>query len=462
MKKSNLLHCYQNGNYNVSLYSDGTKIRFSLDDEFKPVFPESIDVKITNKCDNNCKMCHENSNIDGMHGNLNSKFFSSLPRGIELALGGGNCLLHPDLFSFLKRMKTQGVICNMTINQHHFKKNLNLIKQLLDEKLIYGLGISVCDMCDVNDIISFCDEQTNCVIHIIAGAIDYNVLTTLYDHNLKVLILGYKIFGRGEEFYSDNVRKNIDFFRENILDISKHFSIVSFDNRAVKLLNIESKFENFDKFYMGDDGEFTMYIDLVNQKFAQSSTSYIRYDLKDSILEMFKVVQNEKRKYQLKYYLNKTLYANADSTNYTLRYNSINNTWEKSNFDIIKSLEDNSITEVDPSSGIFIANFNDPRPKFYDFYSIEGDFKKEKEVSKSQEFIENMTYFVCNKYKYLPKDFILNLRCSSLDEAYGFGMRELLDEIYLDVNRESDLIKIEKTPDDYIIHFNEDVFDKCK
>lgn len=55
---TNLLK-YTNGNYNVTLsLKDGTKIRETEEDEFIPSRPESIDIKITNKCDIGCLFCH--------------------------------------------------------------------------------------------------------------------------------------------------------------------------------------------------------------------------------------------------------------------------------------------------------------------------------------------------------------------------------------------------------------------
>ena len=39
--------------------------------------------------------------------------------------------------------------------------------------------------------------------------------------------------------------------------------------------------------YMGDDGEATMYIDLVNKQYALNSTSTYRKDLMDNIDDMF-------------------------------------------------------------------------------------------------------------------------------------------------------------------------------
>jgi len=57
---TSILHSYQNGNTLVNLYNDGTKTR-EYEGEPKPVFPESIDVKITNYCDAGCTFCHEKS-----------------------------------------------------------------------------------------------------------------------------------------------------------------------------------------------------------------------------------------------------------------------------------------------------------------------------------------------------------------------------------------------------------------
>lgn len=53
-----ILHSYINGNVKVTLYTDGTKIQEWSDDELaNPIFPNSMDIKITNFCDLNCKFC---------------------------------------------------------------------------------------------------------------------------------------------------------------------------------------------------------------------------------------------------------------------------------------------------------------------------------------------------------------------------------------------------------------------
>lgn len=55
--KKGLAH-YRNGNYDVFLFEDGTKIRYTEEDEFKPAFAENIDVKVTDRCTGtNCQFC---------------------------------------------------------------------------------------------------------------------------------------------------------------------------------------------------------------------------------------------------------------------------------------------------------------------------------------------------------------------------------------------------------------------
>ena len=296
---SNVLNTYKNGNYIVRIYNDGSKVRLTLDDDFNASFPESIDIKITNYCNNNCPMCHENSSINGKHAVLDYPFLNTLSSGTELAIGGGNPFSHPNLKDFLISMKEKGIICNVTINQNHFVKYLKVIKKLIDEKLIYGLGVSIIDESNIEEIINFAKENENVVIHLIAGLIKTSLLNKLYDKHLKVLILGYKEIGRGVNYFNKSIKDNICYLKDNILEISSHFYVISFDNLAIEQFDIKNKMddEEFEKHYMGDDGNFTMYIDLVKQEFAISSTSLSRHPLLDNIKDMFEIVKMESKQY---------------------------------------------------------------------------------------------------------------------------------------------------------------------
>lgn len=50
-KRNKIIGGYTNGNYNVVIFEDGTKIRATKENEFIPTRLESCDCKITNFCD---------------------------------------------------------------------------------------------------------------------------------------------------------------------------------------------------------------------------------------------------------------------------------------------------------------------------------------------------------------------------------------------------------------------------
>ncbi len=284
-----LLAVYKNGNYLVKLYDDGTKIKQTNAEDFIAEFPDSIDLKITNYCDLNCPMCHERSTKRGKHANLEQDFISTLHRGTELAIGGGNPLFHPQLLPFLQRLKTQGIICNLTINEKHLLKNLELVQSLIDQKLIYGLGVS---LNKVNQkTLEFAIKNKNVVFHVINGI--FTNYDKIADKGLKLLILGYKTFGRGKDYYNQEIAKNMQNLKQNVKELFGKFKVVSFDNLALEQLDIKSivSKETWDSYFMGEDGQASMYIDLVKEKFGISSTSAKRYKIKPSIIEMFKVVK---------------------------------------------------------------------------------------------------------------------------------------------------------------------------
>jgi organic radical activating enzyme len=290
----NLIGEYRNGNYNVSIFDDGTKIRENNLDFFEPAFPECMDVKITNFCDAGCGYCHENSTTAGLHGNiLQSKFIDTLPPYVELAIGGGNPLSHPDLIPFLRKLKNKNILANITVNQLHYEKSQSEIETLVSEKLVYGIGVSFLHFTE--NILSLLKKYPNIVIHIINGVANQKDIEKLYDKNLKLLILGYKNFRRGKDFYSSMVENKKNLMYENLESILKRFSVVSFDNLAIEQLNVKRFLsdEKWNEFYMGDDGKFTMYVDLVENKFARSSVSTNRYDVLPEIKDMFNIIRGE-------------------------------------------------------------------------------------------------------------------------------------------------------------------------
>lgn len=293
-----LLYKYKNGNVTVTLFKNGTRVQ-EWDDKESPFYetPLSMDIKITNRCDLACPFCHEKSVVNGENGDLRYLFniLKDLPKGTELALGGGNPLEHDNLLAFLEMCKAYGFVPSMTINSKHLLEYKRIINFLIDSKLIYGLGLSIDDDFDF-DLLKNINNTKNVVLHVIAGVNDVSLLEKVLQKSIvkKVLILGYKDFGRGVAFHSSDVD---DICAKWYVEIGPYLNKVhlSFDNLGVNQLDIKRFLtdEQWDLFFQGTDGLSTMYIDSIKKEFAISSTGKKRFPLTGNIFEIFKVVQKE-------------------------------------------------------------------------------------------------------------------------------------------------------------------------
>lgn len=288
---------YINGSYHVIIEDDGTKTRRLLGKDSSFVeYPESIDVKITDYCDLGCAFCHESSTVEGKHADLD-KLFDVLSQmelyGQEHAYGGGNCLSHPDIIPFLTKMKAAGVISNITINQGHVGRYFDMIKYLIDEQLVYGVGVSI-----TSNQFKYIDElmsiTPNVVLHVIAGVHHPSIVDELLAKygTVKVLLLGYKDWGFGIQYRDEKVNTLIDKWYTRIGSIIRKKGLtISFDNLAIEQMDLKRWFigEGWKKFYMGDDFTFTMYVDGVKQQYAPTSRSPERVGFDEmSIVDYFR------------------------------------------------------------------------------------------------------------------------------------------------------------------------------
>jgi hypothetical protein len=266
---------YQNGNTTVTIMNDGTKIR-EYENTAEVLHPESIDVKITDYCDMGCAYCHESSTTKGVHADLDKllEVISELPAGVELAIGGGNPLSHPHLIEFLQALKAKGIIANLTVNQGHLKTFQDMIIYLIKDELVKGVGISITSN-NFNYIKPLLEITDNIVYHIIAGVNKVEVVEKLIElGKCKVLVLGYKLFGFGVKYHSKEVDSELKRWYKNLPTFLGKCTL-SFDNLAIEQLKVKRLFthEGWNKFYMGDDFCFTMYIDAVKQEYAPTSRS---------------------------------------------------------------------------------------------------------------------------------------------------------------------------------------------
>lgn len=301
-----LIEAYTNGNASVEIYTNGTRV-INCDGELQLNTPLQVDLKITNHCDlsEHCHWCHEGSNKQGSHGDLDKALsvIQGMPKGSELAIGGGNPLDHPGLTRFLIKVRSLGLIPNLTVNELHLKRYKSQLEELVNRKLIFGLGISWSGKQKAL-VKHFADMNPNTVVHVIAGIQELDCLKDIHGVCDKVLILGYKKFGKGESFYYDNSEKTInkgidDKIEQWRMRLPIYFSkfTLSFDNRAIQQLKVNRFFDKsgWDTFYQGDEGSISFYLDAVKQEFAVNSTSHLRHDFRDlSIQEMFEEIKKER------------------------------------------------------------------------------------------------------------------------------------------------------------------------
>lgn len=285
---SSALYRYRNGGYDVGLYASGTKMRVEWDAAIAPPFPEQMDLKITDWCDAGCAWCHEKSTTRGKHGDVDAmiKLLSDLPPGVEIAIGGGDPLSHPHFAELVAGLRGNGLVPSVTVNGRHLERHRPLLETLIGRGHVFGVGVSFFDKLPDWD-------YEHMVIHMIAGVDKPEALDGA--DRRKLLLLGYKDFGRGEKYrraFTDDVARNIDqWFRElPVLGIKHH---LSFDTLAISLLRPERLFidpEVYKMRYMGDEGQFSMYVDGVTQTFAISSYSSQRHAWTD-IGSMYQLIR---------------------------------------------------------------------------------------------------------------------------------------------------------------------------
>ena len=261
-----------NGNVFVALLEDGTKIRVTHG-QANPVYPESIDLKITDYCDLGCPYCHESSTESGKHCDPEFvlRYLDGLPSTTEIAIGGGNPLAHPELLTILQGITRLGLVANLTVNQRHVRRYWTLIERLICDNLVYGFGVS--------------GSQPQHELYRITPHVVHHLIVGVHEPEdalrlPKVLVLGYKHAGRGKEYATMRIpiEARIERWKNKIKELLGKVHL-AFDNLAIEQLELRSILDDdaWKVLYMGNDGEYSMYVDAVMKTFAVSSTSEQRF-----------------------------------------------------------------------------------------------------------------------------------------------------------------------------------------
>lgn len=272
---------YRNGNASVWLdLQDGTRIIEYPDNEPLTLdTPLNIDIRVSTQCpygynvetkQSTCAFCHESALVNGVechYGVLQQVLTDAkLPRGTEIALGVNQ--ITDDLMQFVKNLWKLGLVVNITMNERYILEfGDTRLKQLLP--YVYGLGISYRSLQGCLSLPDWIANYSHTVIHVINGIDDFDDVKELGVKYRKLLILGEKDFGfnRGKVDLNTQQHKQ---WKSNVMQLTKIFDIVSFDNLGLQQLEIRGKItdEEYKSFYQG---EHSMYINAVEQYFAPSS-----------------------------------------------------------------------------------------------------------------------------------------------------------------------------------------------
>lgn len=293
----------ENGNCDVTLYEDGTRVVETLepkDDHIILDQPLSLDINISNRCSNGCPYCYAGNTPTGKMADLLDIHYLDNVSGLEIAINIQYPL--PENFElWLEKMKNQGIVVNGTINQLDFETDMDrlyYIKKLKNLGLLHGIGISFRNYNeDLYQTIQL-ELGYDVVIHTIVGITPVDDIIKLLKDDFKVLILGYKQKNRGIDYFS---QINVGKWAERINDIlnCEHESVIAFDTAGLKQLDIKSFLsdQQWDESYQGDEGTISFYIDAVNKTFnIDSHTNEPAYDIGDLTLkEMFEIIKNKGR-----------------------------------------------------------------------------------------------------------------------------------------------------------------------
>ena len=272
---------YTNGNASIWLdLHDGTRIiEYPDNEQLTLKTPLNIDIRVSTQCPygyntvtqkSTCAFCHESALVKGQechYGILQQILIDAkLPKGTEIALGVNE--VTPDLIQFVKNLWKLGLIVNITMNERYITEFGDT--GLLELKpYIFGLGISYRSLQGCLSLPDWIADYPHTVIHVINGIDDFEDVKELSVKYHKLLVLGEKDFGfnRGKVNLDTPEHKQ---WKSNIMQLTKIFDIVSFDNLGLQQLEIRGKItdEEYKSFYQG---EHSMYINAVEQYFAPSS-----------------------------------------------------------------------------------------------------------------------------------------------------------------------------------------------
>jgi len=273
--------------------STNGRLRFSTTPDAPiPEYPELIDLRITNRCNNGCPFCFMDSKAtepDADAGFIVRLMNDINDTRVEFSIGGGNILLHPELERILSSINNKGHIVNVTINAKNITDVIDNPKMYeIFKNYVDGIGVSIVDDADLQEFIRFTKSFNNSkdyeyervhkkyiVAHLIPEMLGVGLTRSIIDRLRKeqiycgILFLGYKTNGRGKSY---GVKAFSNDELNTLMASVEHTWGISIDTTfANRYLDYIKKNFSWRKSITLNEGEYSMYIDGVTKCAYKSS-----------------------------------------------------------------------------------------------------------------------------------------------------------------------------------------------
>lgn len=275
----------------------GDRIRFSFQDGAiepkRSTVPELVDIKINDYCPFNCDFCYQGSTASKGHARLDliSGIANTLENHqvFEVALGGGEPTLHPDFGDIIDIFTSRNIVVNFTTKNKEWLLNHNY---LIDKCGSFAYSVSEID--DLKGLpVRDAPLRNKIVIQMVMGVVsreEFNKIMNYAEENyLRVVLLGFKNNNRGASF------NKVEYKSWLFDDLKKHSCrSVGIDTVLANECIDDIRDCGIPKvLYELNEGTFSMYIDAMNEKCAESSycsdDKYIpfNHDLETTFQEIF-------------------------------------------------------------------------------------------------------------------------------------------------------------------------------
>jgi hypothetical protein len=263
----------------------GNKMTFSFSENPAPreraQIPELLDIKINQYCPFGCAFCSQASTQEGGHADLSewslTHYLVEDCKPFEVALGGGEPTLHPQLGTFAKQLNSSGINVNLTT------RSLAWIRNLTPEvgQHFKAVGFSCHAASEVLKLVNVLPTWEGAPafrLHVVVGSMPLqeikNILQVAASVRMEVLLLGYKPVGFGEEYATHDMTGLFAF----VLEMRSTLRL-AIDTQLAVAWEEGLKDAQWGSLYYAEEGAFSGYYDLMAKELRPSSYAPKRFSV---------------------------------------------------------------------------------------------------------------------------------------------------------------------------------------